>query len=255
MSAKKNVKQKSKDHNHSSNDGHDHNHEGNNMIKLVIFSLVMFFSGITMGNILKLEWFVNNQLLQFVWYAIAYLPVGFPVLKQAVVLLIQKREFFNEFTLMGVATLGAFFINEYAEGVAVMIFYTIGEIFQENAVNRAKSNIKALLDIRPNEATVFRNNQYIVVNPEEVVIGEIVQVKVGEKIPLDGELITNKGSFNTAALTGESKPSTYEKGETVLTGMINLQNVIEVKTTKLYQDSSLAKILEMVQPRLRIRYI
>ncbi|WP_121966888.1 heavy metal translocating P-type ATPase [Myroides sp. N17-2] len=247
MSAKKNVKQKSKDHNHSSNDGHDHNHEGNNMIKLVIFSLVMFFSGITMGNILKLEWFVNNQLLQFVWYAIAYLPVGFPVLKQAVVLLIQKREFFNEFTLMGVATLGAFFINEYAEGVAVMIFYTIGEIFQENAVNRAKSNIKALLDIRPNEATVFRNNQYIVVNPEEVVIGEIVQVKVGEKIPLDGELITNKGSFNTAALTGESKPSTYEKGETVLTGMINLQNVIEVKTTKLYQDSSLAKILEMVQ--------
>lgn len=247
MSAKNNVKQKSKDHNHSTNDGHDHNHEGNSMIKLVIFSLVMFFTGITMGNILKLEWFVNNELLQFVWYAVAYLPVGFPVLKQAVILLIQKREFFNEFTLMGVATLGAFFINEYAEGVAVMIFYTIGEIFQENAVNRAKSNIKALLDIRPNEATVFRNNQYIIVNPEEVIIGEIVQVKVGEKIPLDGELITNKGSFNTAALTGESKPSTYEKGETVLTGMINLQNVIEIKTTKLYQDSSLAKILEMVQ--------
>lgn len=247
MSTKNNVKQERKNHNHSANDGHDHSHEGNNMIRLVTFSLIMFFTGITMGNILKLEWFVNNQLLQFVWYAIAYLPVGFPVLKQAIMLLIKKREFFNEFTLMGVATLGAFFINEYAEGVAVMIFYTIGEIFQGNAVNRAKSNIKALLDIRPNEATVLRNNQYTVVNPEEVVIGEIVQIKVGEKIPLDGELITNKGSFNTAALTGESKPSTYEKGEVVLTGMINLQNVIEIKTTKLYQDSSLAKILEMVQ--------
>ncbi|MEC4053717.1 heavy metal translocating P-type ATPase [Myroides odoratimimus] len=234
------------DHNHGHDHDHDHSHGGENTKLFVGFSLVMLLIGVFLANIIKADWFINNNTLRLSWYIVAYLPVAFPVLKEAVKLG-GKGDFFNEFSLMGVATLGAFFIGEYPEGVAVMIFYTIGEIFQESAVNKAKGNIKALLDIRPNEATVFRNNEYTVVNPEQVSIGEIIQVKVGEKIPLDGELLTDKGSFNTSALTGESKPSTYEKGETVLTGMINLQNVIEVKTTKLYQDSSLAKILQMVQ--------
>lgn len=231
---------------HNHNNDHDHSHEGENTKLFVGFSLVMLFIGVILANVLKAEWFINNNYLRLAWYAVAYLPVAFPVLKEAAKLG-AKGDFFNEFSLMSIATIGAFAIGEYPEGVAVMVFYTIGEIFQENAVNKAKGNIKALLDIRPNEATVSRNNQYVVVSPEEVQIGEIIQVKVGEKIPLDGELLTDKGSFNTSALTGESKPNTYEKGETVLTGMINLQNVVEVKTTKLYQDSSLAKILQMVQ--------
>lgn len=234
------------DHGHGHDHDHDHSHGGENTKLFVGFSLVMFFIGVLLANVLKADWFINNNTLRLSWYLVAYLPVAFPVLKEAVKLG-AKGDFFNEFSLMGVATLGAFFIGEYPEGVAVMIFYTVGEMFQESAVNKAKGNIKALLDIRPNEATVFRNNQYSVVSPEEVQIGEIIQVKVGEKIPLDGELITDKGSFNTSALTGESKPNTYKKGDIVLTGMINLQNVIEVKTTKLYQDSSLAKILQMVQ--------
>lgn len=231
---------------HNHNNDHDHSHEGENTKLFVGFSLVMLFIGVILANVLKAEWFINNNYLRLAWYAVAYLPVAFPVLKEAAKLGV-KGDFFNEFSLMSIATIGAFAIGEYPEGVAVMVFYTIGEIFQENAVNKAKGNIKALLDIRPNEATVSRNNQYVVVSPEEVQIGEIIQVKVGEKIPLDGELLTDKGSFNTSALTGESKPNTYEKGETVLTGMINLQNVVEIKTTKLYQDSSLAKILQMVQ--------
>lgn len=238
-----NHSQKNKEHNH---DDHDHSHGDQNTKFLVGFSLLFLLAGVLLTYVFKASWFVDNIPLRFAWYAVAYLPVGFPVLKEAVKLAV-KKDFFNEFSLMGIATLGAFCIGEFPEGVAVMIFYTIGEIFQESAVNKAKGNIKALLDIRPNEATVFRNNAFIVVAPETVEIGEIIQVKVGEKIPLDGMLTTTKGSFNTSALTGESKPSTYKKGETVLTGMINLQNVVEIKTTKLYQDSSLAKILEMVQ--------
>lgn len=242
----------SHNHNHNSNNisdcGHNHTHSHDEMSNkyIVITSLLLLFIGLFFTYILKAEWFCGNTTLQIVWYAIAYIPVAFPVLKQALQLA-AKKDFFNEFSLMGIATIGAFLIGEYPEGVAVMLFYTIGELFQEKAVNKAKGNIKALLDIRPNEAVVFRNNQYITTKPEDVKIGEIIQVKVGEKIPLDGELLTDKGSFNTSALTGESKPSTYKKSNTVLTGMINLQNVVEVKTTKLYKDSSLAKILQMVQ--------
>ncbi|MDR0227818.1 MAG: cadmium-translocating P-type ATPase [Flavobacteriaceae bacterium] len=242
----KNHKNCNHQHSEKHTHNHDHDHSGEHTNLFVGFSLIFLFIGLALTHIFKTEWFINNQTLQLVWYIVAYLPVGVPVLKEAWQLLLKKN-FFNEFSLMAIATIGAFFLKEYAEGVAVMIFYTIGEIFQGNAVNKAKGNIKALLDIRPNEASVFRDNQFVIVNPEEVNIGEVVQVKVGEKIPLDGELLTPKGSFNTSALTGESKPSTFEKGETVLTGMINLQNVVEIKTTKLYQDSSLAKILEMVQ--------
>ncbi|WP_060875000.1 heavy metal translocating P-type ATPase [Myroides odoratus] len=233
-------------HNDQSHDDHDHNHGEMNSKYVIGFSILLFFLGVLFANVLKADWFINNPTLRVLWYLAAYVPVGFPVLKEAFSLML-KKDFFNEFSLMGIATLGAFAIGEYPEAVAVMLFYTIGEMFQESAVNKAKGNIKALLDIRPNEANVFRNNAFTIVNPEDVQIGERIQVKVGEKIPLDGALLSDKGSFNTSALTGESKPSTYKKGETVLTGMINLEQVIEIRTTKLYQDSSLAKILEMVQ--------
>ncbi len=232
-------------HTHS-HDDHDHNHEHNTSKLFLGISLFIFFSGIFIQYILKPSWFVENETIRLVWFSISYILVAFPVWKEALELA-KKFDFFNEFSLMGIATLGAFIIGEYPEGVAVMLFYTIGEMFQEAAVNRAKGNIKALLDVRPDTAHVLRNGVFETIKPQEVAIGETIQIKVGEKVPLDGILITDKGSCNTSALTGESKPSTYKTGETILAGMLNLENVIELKTTKKFEDSSIAKILQMVQ--------
>lgn len=159
----------------------------------------------------------------------------------------KRGDFFNEFVLMTVATIGAFIIGEYEEGVAVMVFYQIGEWFQDAAVNNAKRNIKALLDVRPNEVTVLRNGSASVINPSQIQLGEIIQVKPGEKVALDGELLSENASFNTAALTGESKPDTKYKGEGILAGMINLNTVAEIKVNALFKDSKLSRILEMVQ--------
>ncbi|RZJ33990.1 MAG: cadmium-translocating P-type ATPase [Flavobacterium sp.] len=179
-------------------------------------------------------------------FSIAYLLSGYNVLYLAWRKAI-RFDFFNEFFLMSVATLGAFAIGEYSEGVAVMAFYSIGEWFQESAVNRAKRSIKALLDIRPDEVSVARNGTTIVVNPKDVNLGEIIRVKPGEKVALDGELVSEKASFNTAALTGESKPDRKAKGEAVYAGMINLNTVSEIKVSALFTDSKLSRILEMVQ--------
>lgn len=179
-------------------------------------------------------------------YAIAYLLAGYNVLGMA--LRKAKRfDFFNEFFLMSAATIGAFSIGSYSEGVAVMVFYSIGEWFQDAAVNKAKRSIKALLDIRPDEVTVIRNGKPEVTDPSKVELGESIQIKPGEKVALDGELISESASFNTAALTGESKPDTKHKGEAIYAGMINLNTVSEVKVKSLFKDSKLSKILEMVQ--------
>lgn len=178
--------------------------------------------------------------------AIAYLLAGYKVLDLAFRKSI-RGDFFNEFVLMSIATLGAFYIGEYEEGVAVMVFYGIGEWFQSIAVKRAKASIKALLDIRPEEVSVVRNGSVTVVHPSEVQLGETIKMKPGEKVALDGELITQTASFNTAALTGESRPDTKYKGEPVLAGMINLNTVSEAKVTAAFKDSKLSKILEMVQ--------
>ncbi|MBL7873623.1 MAG: cadmium-translocating P-type ATPase [Cyclobacteriaceae bacterium] len=179
-------------------------------------------------------------------YAIAYLLSGYNVL----VLAFQKAtrfDFFNEFFLMSVATIGAFAVESYSEGVAVMVFYSIGEWFQDTAVSKAKRSIKALLDLRPDEVTVTRNGSMQIVHPREVALHETIQIKPGEKVALDGELISEKAAFNTAALTGESKPDTKSKGELVLAGMINLNTVAEVQVQALFTDSKLSKILELVQ--------
>lgn len=208
-----------------------------------IFSFVMLIIGIAM-DYFNVEFF--KDWVRIVWYIVAYLPVGFPVIKEGWDS-IKNGDFFTEFLLMSIATIGAFAIGEYPEGVAVMLFYAVGELFQNVAVSRAKSDIRALLDVSPNEALVYRNNDYVSVNPETVEIGEKVQVRVGEKIPLDGVLLSEKGTLNTAALTGESKPDTIAKGEKVFTGSINLDGVIEIETTKEFKDSSIARILDMVQ--------
>jgi Cd2+/Zn2+-exporting ATPase len=179
-------------------------------------------------------------------YAIAFILAGYNVIYKAY-RKAKRFDFFNEFFLMSVATIGAFSIGSYSEGVAVMVFYSIGEWFQDSAVNKAKRSIKALLDIRPDEVTVLRNGTAEVIHPNEIKVDEIIQVKAGEKVALDGELLSENASFNTAALTGESKPDTKYKGEVILAGMINLNTVAEVKVTALFKDSKLSKILEMVQ--------
>ncbi len=177
---------------------------------------------------------------------IAYLLAGRKVLELAF-RKSKRGDIFNEFVLMSVATIGAFVIGEYEEGVAVMVFYQIGEWFQDAAVNNAKGSIKALFDVRPDEVTVIRNNAPLVADPSIIELGETIQIKPGEKVALDGELLSENASFNTAALTGESKPDTKYKGETILAGMINLNTVAEVKVNALFKDSKLSKILEMVQ--------
>nr|WP_231465625.1 heavy metal translocating P-type ATPase [Pedobacter sp. Leaf132] len=203
----------------------------------------MLLIGIAFDNFFKIEAFNKIRLY---WYILAYLPVGVPVLKE-VWETFKAKEFFTEFSLMSIATIGAFAIGEYPEGVTVMLFYTIGELFQLAAVNRAKRNISALLDVRADVAHVLRNGKYEDVEPEKVEIGDIIQIKAGEKTPLDGELLSEKSSFNTAALTGESKPKTINKGDNVLAGMLNIDAVIEIKVTKAFADSALSRILEMVQ--------
>ena len=238
------IKSNSKEQ-HSQDDGHDHSGNSSQIKAYIpaIISFTMLIIGIAL-DYFDVAFF--KDWLRIVWYGIAYLPVGLPVVKEGWES-IKKGDVFTEFFLMSIATIGAFIIGEYPEGVAVMLFYAVGELFQNAAVNRAKGNIKALLDVRPNEALVYRNNDYVSVSPETVEIGEKVQVRLGEKIPLDGILLSEKGSFNIAALTGESKPDTIAKGEKVFAGSINLDGVIEIETTKEFKDSSIARILDMVQ--------
>lgn len=234
---------------HDQDDGHNH---GNGDAKEsiwrsyapVLISLFMLLSGIITDSYIKPDFFTT--WVRLAWYGIAYIPVGIPVALQGFRLLL-KGDVFTEFVLMTIATVGAFFIGEYPEGVAVMVFYTIGELFQDAAVNRAKRSIKALLDIRPSVAFVKRNGTYTEMAPGEVAIGDVLQIKAGEKVPLDGTMLSEGSFFNTAALTGESKPAKVSKGETVLAGMISQDKVIELEVTKRYNDSALARILSMVQ--------
>jgi Zn2+/Cd2+-exporting ATPase len=240
-------------HNHLEEHDHEHDHDHShgssgesNPYLFPIISLVLLLLGIGLDYFHKGQNFsFLNETTRIILYGIAFILVGWNVLKMAFQNLINGQ-IFTEFLLMSIATLGAFYIGEYPEGVAVMLFYAIGELFQDAAVNRAKRNIKALLDVRPNIANVFRENSWQIIKPETVQIGEKILVKVGEKVPLDG-ILSENSSFNTSALTGESKPKSINKGEQVLAGMINLEKIIEVEVTKLFKESSIARILELVQ--------
>ena len=238
-----------KTENHSDDDGHDHEHSSEEkstfqMFLPAIISFILLLVAIGFDNYFKQSWFTGY--VRIGWYILAYIPVGLPVVKEAFES-IRKGEIFSEFLLMSIATIGAFAIGEFPEGVAVMLFYAIGEIFQTLAVQRAKANIKSLLDQRPDEVTILENNVAKTIKASTAKIGDIIQLKAGEKLGLDGELLSDTASFNTAALTGESKPDTKAKGETVLAGMINIHSVCQVKVTVAYTDSKLSKILEMVQ--------
>ena len=184
--------------------------------------------------------------IELIVYGSAYLLAGYNVLELAWKKA-KRFDFFNEFFLMSVATLGAFAIGSYSEGVAVMVFYSIGEWFQDSAVDKAKRSIKTLLDIRPDRVDVIRNSKVETVKPTEVTIGETIQIKPGEKVALDGKLLSEKATFNTAALTGESKPDTKKTGDSVYAGMINLNTVAQVEVLSRFSNSKLSRILEMVQ--------
>lgn len=207
-------------------------------------SVGMLAAGMALGHTGVVPLFQGMVVL--VWYVLAYLPVGIPVLLEAWEG-IRKGEVFNEFTLMSVATVGAFYIGEYPEGVAVMLFYSIGEAFQERAVDRAKRNIRDLLDVRPEAVEVVRGGAVVTVRPAEVGVGEKIVVKAGGRVPLDGKLLDGKASFDTSALTGESVPRTFRQGEVVLAGMLVADREIHIEVIRPYEKSELSRILDMVQ--------
>ena len=207
-------------------------------------SFILLISGIIM-NALELPFF-REGYFSLIWYVVAYLPVGLPVMKEAWESM-KDKDYFSEFTLMFVATLGAFYIGEYPEGVAVMLFYSVGELFQEKAVDKAKRNIGALLDVRPEEAAVVRDERVVIENPQSVKVGETIEIKTGGRVPLDGMMLNEVAAFNTAALTGESVPRSIRMGEEVLAGMILTDKVIRIKVIRPFDKSALARILELVQ--------
>lgn len=188
----------------------------------------------------------NNPIINNIIYIISYLIVGLEVVKEAIEHII-KGKIFDENFLMAIATIGAFAIGEFPEAVAVMLFYQIGELFQSYAVDKSRKSISDLMNIRPDFANVERNGIIEKVNPEEVKIGEIIVVKPGEKIPLDGNIIEGKTTLDTKALTGEALPIEIEEGKDVLNGCINLSGLIKVKVSKEYGESTVSKILDLVE--------
>ncbi|MBC7892971.1 MAG: cadmium-translocating P-type ATPase [Sphingobacteriaceae bacterium] len=232
-------------------DGHDHATNGaaeaqKSILKsnwALWLSLVLLMGFLALTYLFKIS---VSRPVELGWMAVAYLLAGYKTIYTAwrKVLL---RNFFNEFTLMTVATLGAFYIGEYAECVAVMLFYGIGEVFQDLAVNRSKRSIKALLDVRPDTVHVVRGEKTAQVFPASVQVGETIRVRPGEKVALDSEMLSDRAAFNTAALTGESQPDTKQRGEPVLAGMIVLNQPADLRVTALFNDSKLSRILDMVQ--------
>lgn len=190
--------------------------------------------------------YISNTTLQFITYLIAYFLVGWDVLYKAVKN-IANGKVFDEHFLMGIATIGAFVLGEYVEGIAVMIFYQVGEMFQAVAVNNSRDSINALLDIKPEYANVKENDTIIQKAPEEVKLEDIILVKVGEKVPVDGVIISDNSSFDTSAITGEFKPKTLNKDDEVLSGYINLSKACYIKVSSLYKDSTVAKIIELIE--------
>lgn len=222
-------------------DEHEH---GSNLFLPAGISFGLLATGLLLDHVIKPDFF--QGYLRLGLYIAAYIPVGWPVIKNAY-RSIAKKDIFSEFFLMSIATLGAFILGEYPEGVAVMLFYSVGEAFQEMAVQSAKNSIKSLLDQRPDEVNLLQNGTSKPIKARDAKIGDRIRLRPGEKLALDGVLLSESSSFNTAALTGESTPDTKHQGERVLAGMINVQHVADIEVTAAYEDSKLSKILELVQ--------
>ena len=186
------------------------------------------------------------HIAEYIVFITAYLVVGWGVISSAIKN-IFRGQVFNEHFLMAIATLGAFAINEMSEAVAVMLFYVVGELFQDIAVNRSRKSIKSLLEIKPEFANLVVNGGTSKVSPENVRVDDIIIVKAGEKVPLDGEVIDGNSYVDTSALTGESVPRNMKENDAILSGMINQTGVLKIKVTKLFSESSVSKILELVE--------
>ena len=189
---------------------------------------------------------VENPYLRFGLFMIPYLIIGYDILRKAVLGVIHG-EVFDENFLMAVATVGAIILGEYLEGVAVMLFYQIGELFQSYAVGKSRGNIAKLMDIRPDYANIETDGHMEQVDPDEVAIGTVITVLPGEKVPIDGTIEEGEASLNTSALTGESLPRQVRKGDRVISGSVNMSGVLKIRTTKEFGESTVSKILELVE--------
>lgn len=212
-------------------------------LKKIILGAALFLIAVLCNNMVAL---VEETILGLILFLIAYLVIGGDVVKKACVN-IAKGQIFDENFLMLIATIGAFFVGEYPEAVVVMLFYQVGEWFQAYAVNNSRKSIKELMNIRPDYANVLRNEEEQTVSPEDVAIDECIVIKPGERIPLDGIVIKGNTTLDTMALTGESMPREAQEGDTVISGCINLNGVIQVRVTKTFAESTVTKILDLVE--------
>ena len=186
----------------------------------------------------------DDEWMNLVLYLISYIIVGGDIVRKAV-RNIFRGNVFDENFLMTIATIGAILIHEYAEGIAVMLFYQVGELFQDHAVDKSRRSIASLMDIRPDYANVKRGDELIQVDPDEVKVGDIIVIKAGERVPLDGKVIEGSSMVDTSALTGESVPREVEVGHEILSGCININGVITAEVTKEYEESTVSKILDL----------
>ena len=212
-----------------------------NVLYRIIASVLLL---IVISAAAHMHWITAVQ--QSVLLLAVYLIIGYDILRKAIKGILH-RQVFDENFLMAVATIGAIFLQEYLEGVAVMLFYQIGELFQSVAVGKSRRNIAALMDIRPDYANVMINGELKQIDPDEIEIGTRIVVQPGERIPIDGVIMDGSSTLNTSALTGESVPRTVKKDDTVISGCINLSGVLEIQTTKNFEDSTVSKILDLVE--------
>lgn len=210
-----------------------------------ICSAVMLIAGMLVPVVFA-EW-PGGRWCELAWYVLAFLPVGLPVMHEAWEAVEHEHDFFSEFMLMSIACIGAFAIGEYPEAVGVMLLYCIGEMFQDKAVERARGNISSMMALRPDHARVVEDGRTSMKSPEIVAVGQIIEVRHGERVPLDGELLDGPAAFNTAALTGESVPRTIEAGKEVLAGMISTDTVVRLRVTRPASDSAVSRILKLVE--------
>lgn len=207
----------------------------------IIVSAVLIVALKVVGSFVEI-----NRYLEFALYMIPYFVIGYDILRKAF-LGIKNKQVFDENFLMAVATVGAIALGDYTEGVAVMLFYQIGELFQSYAVGKSRRNISELMDIRPDYANIEVDGEFRQVDPDEVEIGTVIVVTPGEKVPIDGVVTEGESSLNTSALTGESVPREVKAGDEIISGCINLSGVIRVKTTKEFGESTVSKILDLVE--------
>ncbi len=189
---------------------------------------------------------VENSYLRLVLFLIPYLIIGYDILRKAVLGIINGQVFDENF-LMAIATVGAIFLGEYLEGTAVMLFYQIGELFQSYAVGKSRGNIAALMDIRPDYANIEQDGQLEQVDPDDVEIGTVIVVQPGEKVPIDGVVVSGNSTLNTSALTGESLPREVQEGDAVISGCVNLSGLLRIETTREFGESTVSKILDLVE--------